>query len=208
MRDFKGLSKKHFDNQAAIYDETNTIYYSKLPKKSCENVAESLKSAQFDSLLDVGCGTGYLIELLKKQRKAEYHGLDISPEMLKQAKKKFDNSVFFAEGSADSLPYTDEQFDIVTCIQSFHHYPEPEKSLQEAYRVLKEDGVYIISDTGCNNIFRHLSSFIFRHFAKGGDYAAYSIGDIQQMLERAGFKVEKAEMISKYVFTVIAKKKK
>ncbi len=203
MRDFKNLSKIHFDNQAAVYDETNTIYYSKLPKKSCVDVTKKLKGIKYDRLLDVGCGTGYLIDLLKKQKNAVYHGIDISPKMLEMAKMKFDNTVVLTEGSADSLPYTDEQFDVVTCVQSFHHYPEPEKSIQEAYRVLKKGGLYIISDTGCNNIFRFLSSFMFRHFAKGGDYAAYSIKDIQKIMKSAGFKIEKAEMISRMVFTVI-----
>ena len=72
MRDFEKMSKKHFDAQAKDYDQKETVYYSKFPKISCRDVADRLNHYEYKKLLDIGCGTGYLIELLKKQKEAEY----------------------------------------------------------------------------------------------------------------------------------------
>ena len=193
MRDFEQMSKIHFDAQAKEYDENETVYYSKFPKVSCRDVAKKLELYDYENLLDVGCGTGFLIELLKNQKDAQYYGLDLSPEMIKVAKSKFSEGVNLVEGSADNLPYPDNTFDIVCCVQSFHHYPYPEKAMEEAYRVLKSDGLYILSDTGCSGIAKHFDNFIFRHFMKSGDYAAYSKKDIAILMKNTGFSVVSSE---------------
>ena len=148
-KDFVELSKKWFDKQAPIYDETNTILYSKYGKKSCKNIYDFLKGKEYKKLLDIGCGTGYLISMLSKDYNAEYTGLDLSPEMINQAIEKNIKNARFIEGRSDELPFEDNTFDIVTCSQSFHHYPETDKPMQEAKRVLKNGGLYILSDTGC-----------------------------------------------------------
>lgn len=206
MKDYIELSKNHFDNQAKIYDETNTAYYSKYPKISCKDIAQRLKHTEYQSLLDIGCGTGYLIDMLIRQKDAVYYGLDLSPQMLNIAKNKLPQSVFLTEGSAESLPYEDNTFDIVTCIQSFHHYPKPEKAMSEAYRVLKNGGLYIISDTGMGNypkfIYNIYNNFIVKNL-NTGDFAAYSIRDIQSLMTASGFEIEKAQDITRFIYTVI-----
>ena len=207
MKDFEKLSREHFDRQAAIYDERETMYYSKLPKFSCHDTAARLQNIRYRKLLDVGCGTGYLIELLKKQNQyAAYYGLDISPEMLKIAQQRFDGGVELTEGSSSSLPYRNQSFDVVTCIQSFHHYPEPEKAMSEAFRVLLPGGIYLLSDTGCSGFFKWFDNHIFLPLLKSGDYAVYSVDDIRGMMQSAGFTVRTAEKLSRYVYTVIGVK--
>ncbi len=206
MRDFEKMSKKHFDAQAKYYDQKETVYYSKFPKISCRDVADRLKNYEYKKLLDIGCGTGYLIELLKKQKEAEYYGLDLSPEMIKVAKSKFDESVTLTIGSADDLPYFSQEFDVVCCVQSFHHYPYPKKAMQEAYRVLKPGGLYILSDTGCSGIAKYFDNFVFRHFMKSGDYAAYSRKDIEKQMVDAGFTIVSSEKVEGFIFTVVGKK--
>lgn len=210
MKDYIELSKKHFDGQSKVYDETNTAYYSKYPKISCNDVAERLKNNNYENLLDVGCGTGYLIDILQKQTPADYYGLDLSPEMLKIAKSKLPETVVLTEGYSDKLPYEDNTFDVVTCIQSFHHYPDPEKAMKEAYRVLKSGGLYILSDTGMGNypkfIYNIYNKLIVKHL-NTGDYAAYSKNDIQNMMISAGFKMRDAQDITKFIYTVTGIKK-
>ena len=138
MKDYEALSRKHFDAQAAEYDARDTLYYSREGKISCRDIAAQLKNVSYEALLDVGCGTGFLIDLLTRQRKARYVGLDLSEGMLRMAEQKKIAGAEFVNSSADKLPFADESFDIVTCSQSFHHYPYPEKAMQEARRVLKK----------------------------------------------------------------------
>ena len=208
-KDFVELSKKWFNKQAPVYDETNTILYSKYGKISCENIYNYLKDKDFQKLLDIGCGTGYLINMLSKNYNAEYTGLDLSPEMIKQAQgKNIKNSVFI-EGRSDELPFANDTFDIVTCSQSFHHYPETDKPMQEARRVLKQGGLYILSDTGCGP-FKMLGvkvdSFIYRHFSNTGDCNISYMEKTVRDMERNGFVIVKAEKITAFIYTIIGKK--
>jgi SAM-dependent methyltransferase len=75
-------------------------------------------------------------------------------EMIKMAQQKNIPGAEFVNGTADELPFPDESFDIVTCSQSFHHYPYPEKAMSEAFRVLKKGGILLAGlDNGVNYIF-------------------------------------------------------
>ena len=206
MKDYEALSRKHFDFQAREYDARETPYYSKFPKMSCRDVAGRLQSISYEKLLDVGCGTGYLFELLLPQRKAEYHGLDISPEMLKVAAEKFDGSVTLVEGFADRLPYTDDNFDVVTCIQSFHHYPEPDKAMREVFRVLKPGGLYFLSDTGVGGIGGWVDNHILFPLMKSGDHHTENRHGIARRMEKNGFTVMESRQLKGFVYTVIGRK--
>jgi len=210
-KDFVELSKKWFDNQAPVYDEKDVIIYSKYGKISCKNIFNYLKDYKYNNLLDIGCGTGYLIDMLSKEKKAKYTGLDLSPKMLEVARNKNIDNANFVEGRSDELPFEDNTFDVVTCSQSFHHYPETDKPMQEALRVLKPGGIYILSDTGVGPFKMFgvkVDDFIYRTFSNSGDcnisYLEKSVKD----LERNGFKVLKKEKVTTFIYTVIGKKDK
>lgn len=208
-KDFVELSKEWFNKQAPVYDETNTILYSKYGKISCENIFEFLKDKEYKKLLDIGCGTGYLIDMLSKEYEAEFTGLDLSPEMIKQANSKNIKNAKFVEGRSDAIPFDDNTFNIVTCSQSFHHYPDTDKAMQEAKRVLKPGGLYILSDTGVGP-FKMLGvkidDFIYRHFSNTGDCNVSYMEKTIKDMERNGFMIVKAEKLTTFIYTVIGKK--
>ena len=209
-KDFVELSKEWFNKQAPVYDETNTILYSKYGKISCENIYNYLKDKEYKKLLDIGCGTGYLINMLSQKYEAEYIGLDLSPEMIKQSNNKNIKNAKFVEGRSDKIPFDDNTFDIVTCSQSFHHYPETDKPMQEAKRVLKPGGLYIISDTGVGPFKMFgvkVDNFIYRHFSNTGDCNVSYMEKTIKDMERNGFNVIKAEKVTTFIYTVVGKKK-
>ena len=206
MKDYEALSKKHFDSQAAQYDERNTVYYSREGKISCYDIQKLLKDRDYSSLLDVGCGTGFLIDLLAKEHQADYVGLDLSDEMIKMAEKKNIQGARFIVGTADKLPFEDETFDIVTCSQSFHHYPYPEKAMAEAFRVLKKGGLYILSDTGVGGIGAWIDNRILFKLSGSGDCHTTDRKGIAAMMEKTGFKVEEAYQIRTFIYTVAGRK--
>ena len=74
MKDCEALSKKHFDRQAAEYDPRDTCYYSQNGKLSCRDIADQIKGVPSEALLDAGCGTGFLIDLLAKRKPEGYCG--------------------------------------------------------------------------------------------------------------------------------------
>ncbi|MFB6276443.1 MAG: class I SAM-dependent methyltransferase [Halothece sp.] len=100
-------------------------------------------------VLDLGCGTGQLLERLAKNFPHLYGiGLDASPEMLRQARnaRRYSPRLIYIEGDATDLPTADNQFDAVFNTISFLHYPQPRQVLSEVYRTLKPQGRYYLVD--------------------------------------------------------------
>jgi len=95
-------------------------------------------------ILDLGCGTGRLFKGLMR-KEADLYGADISQEMLNVASKKY-SKVKFVKASAYDLPFTDDQFDIVVCAFLIVHLNDLEKAFSEVYRVLKPNGVFILTN--------------------------------------------------------------
>jgi len=97
-------------------------------------------------ILDLGCGNGRLIELLK-DRKIDYTGIDNSKELIGLAKGKYPNQKFLI-GNALNLPFKNNSFDVIYSIAVFHHIPSKKlrlKFLKEARRVLKKDGKIVLT---------------------------------------------------------------
>ena len=208
-KDYVELSKKWFDNQAPVYDEKDVILYSKYGKISCQNICNYLKDIEYDNLLDIGCGTGYLIDMLSKNHKAKYTGLDLSPKMIEECHKKKIKNAIFVEGKSDKLPFDDNTFDVVTCSQSFHHYPETDKPLQEALRVLKPGGVYIISDTGVGPFKMFgvkFDDFIYQHFSNSGDCNVSYMEKMIKDMTKNGFKIINYKKINTFIYFIVGQK--
>jgi len=206
MKDYEALSKKHFDAQAAEYDRRDTYYYSQNGKISCRDIAEQIRDLPYGSLLDVGCGTGFLIDNLTKQKPARYCGVDLSDEMIRVAREKQIEGAEFVVGSADKLPYPDETFDIVTCSQSFHHYPYPEQAMREARRVLKPGALYILSDTGIGGVGAWIDNHILFRLMRSGDCHTTNRRGIEKMMAAAGFTVAESRQVKGMIYTVTGKK--
>lgn len=206
MKDYIEESRQHFNNQAKEYDENTSFAYSFAGKLSCEDVRVYVKDMAFEKLLDIGCGTGWLIANLAKEHNAQFDGIDISENMLEQAKSKNISNATFELGQSDSLPYADETFDIVTCVQSFHHYPDPEKAMREVFRVLKKDGLYILSDTGWGGLGAWIDNNIIFKLVKTGDCKMSGKKSIAKKMESAGFTVIRCEKLKSIIYTVVGKK--
>jgi SAM-dependent methyltransferase len=87
-------------------------------------------------ILDIGCGTGANLELLSRLGQAE--GVDVSPEALEFCRARGLEAV--KQGAAESLPYADESFDIVTALDVIEHLDDDIAGLQEMRRVLRPHG--------------------------------------------------------------------
>jgi ubiquinone/menaquinone biosynthesis C-methylase UbiE len=140
-------SKEYFfDRWAPSYDNLlPSVFYQAIHQRLLEYVALADRAA----ILDLGCGTGRLIDrLLLKFPTIQATGLDLSAEMLRQARQnKRDRArVIYISGNAENLPFAIGQFDAVFNTISFLHYPDPERVLSEIQRVLKPGGTYYLAD--------------------------------------------------------------
>lgn len=88
-----------------------------------------------ETLLDVGCKMGHYL-LFFRRKGCDVSGIDSSPRMLEMARKKLGERADFYEGCGEDLPFSDNEFDIVT-ITSLGCANDPRKSLREAIRVCR-----------------------------------------------------------------------
>ena len=100
-------------------------------------------------VLDVGCGTGYLLRTLAgKLPHAEYlAGIDPAPAMVEAATTAAnDGRLRFSTGAAEQLPYLDDHFDLVVTTTSFDHWSNQLEGLRECRRVLQRGGQLVLVD--------------------------------------------------------------
>lgn len=107
-------------------------------------------------LLDIGTGSGKLLQILTKDRRVKCVGVDTSPSMLQEAKKKLVGmSAELYEIKAQApLPFEPNSFDQVTICNVLFNLPTSSVDLilEEAFRVLKKGGkVLVLTPTGNGN---------------------------------------------------------
>lgn len=203
MNDYKKLSQNAFNMQATTYDTDKNGEHA---RKLYPHIIDELSDIIFDNLLDVGCGTGEILNSVKNiYPSASIYGIDISEEMLKKAKEKLLDTAEISLGDAEHLPYENGKFDLLMCTDSFHHYPNPQKAIEEFYRVLKKDGYLLLADFWKPFPIRHLMN-VFIPFSNEGDVKIYSKNEIINFLVHSGFQNIKYQKVNNSSYSVIAKK--
>lgn len=90
-----------------------------------------------ERLLDVGCGTGANLLFFRNQG-CSVTGVETSVDRIEAAKKRLGNRADIYAGQAEDLPFSDNEFDIVTLIASLEFVSNPQKAIQEAVRVSRD----------------------------------------------------------------------
>lgn len=138
--------KQFFDRWAPNYDFLFlSVFYQAVHKRLLEYV----DLPQTANILDLGCGTGRLLNRLVTQfPHLRGTGLDLSASMLRIARRqKYPGSrLIFIQGNAESLPFADGQFDAVFNTLSFLHYPKPKQVFSEVSRILHPGGHFYLVD--------------------------------------------------------------
>lgn len=146
--------KEMFNKIARVYDFNNNLMsfgqHVRIKKQ-----AVNFLNAHGAKVLDLCTGTGDIAGFIDKS--CEVTGLDFSKKMLEIAQKKYP-CVNFIEGDCTHLPFKDNSFDIVTISFGLRNIENYDKALDEIYRVLKPNGLFMHLDFGKKNI---LGDFIF-----------------------------------------------
>ena len=100
-------------------------------------------------VLDVGCGTGYLLRRLAYRcpETVELAGVDPATAMIEIAEAtSYDERISFSVGIAEHLPYPEDAFDLVVSATSFDHWSDQAAGLVECARVLRPGGRLVLVD--------------------------------------------------------------
>ncbi|HNQ12818.1 MAG TPA: class I SAM-dependent methyltransferase [Bacteroidia bacterium] len=107
------------------------------------------KIAKEDQALEIGCGTGLFTGKVQQATGAEITAIDISQDLLDQAKEKY-RDVNFKIDDAMSLSFEDQSFSVVYGSSVLHHL-DMMKAMQEIYRVLKPGGRIVFAEPNMLN---------------------------------------------------------
>jgi SAM-dependent methyltransferase len=148
----------------------------------CEHLHRYAVAFQYISdkdVLDIACGEGYGSNLLSKKAKSVI-GVDISELAIAHAKAKYiRNNLKYLHGSCTAIPLPDQSIDVAVSFETIEHFVEHDKFLRELKRIMRPDGVLIISspdkvkDNGSgqgSNPFhlKELTHLEFRRLIEGG----------------------------------------
>ncbi|MGE0479226.1 MAG: class I SAM-dependent methyltransferase [Phycisphaerae bacterium] len=158
----KDQARKQFDKWALGYDRSllnELVFYPSI--RACQQEIARWQRARGGGrycALDVGCGTATLLTQLARDPAAErLVGLDYSPVMIENAARKITaldagDRLHAVVGDSQFLPFQDGTFDIVTCCNSFHHYPRQAEVVREFRRVLRPGGMLTLIDGFRDNV--------------------------------------------------------
>ncbi len=101
-------------------------------------------------VLDVGCGTGVFAERIRGALPgAQVWGIDLVSGMLTRGAERWGRhagQIVPVQADSERLPFASGSFDVVTCANSFHHYPHQDRAIAEMHRVLKPGGRLMVID--------------------------------------------------------------
>ena len=156
MRDHENF----WDRNAARYDR-----FMRKDGAAYDEMYELIRPVvKAKTVLELATGTGLIAKHIANAA-AHIEATDASPEMIAEAKR--DNrsaKLYFSVQDMFCLPYAEESFDVVIVSNALHIVPQPEKTLAEIRRVLKDDGV-LIAPTFThaeNSIFGMIRAFFMR----------------------------------------------
>ena len=142
------IAQQYFANIADDWDRVRSLH---APDATVEAaIIEAVDAAPFRSLLDIGTGTGRMLQLLAGRRTERAVGFDSSHSMLAVARANLDRAeirnVELRQGDVYAPPFEPASFDLVVVHQVLHFLDDPARAVAEAARLVAPGGRILIVD--------------------------------------------------------------
>ena len=141
---------KSYKRVSSFYD----ITFGQVFRPGQKTVINKMDCGPLDEVLEIGIGTGLSFKYYPKQTKVI--GIDISPDMLKLAKRKIEQEKkekkYVTQMNGEQLSFPDNSFDKVVAMYVISVTQNPKKLIDEMKRVCKKDGdIYIVNHFSCED---------------------------------------------------------
>ncbi len=131
---------QEFDPEA--YHEHPSPVVRFIEGRRVSKLLEYVAARPTDSVLEVGVGAGNILEQVQAK---DLHGIDISEFILAKAAIRLGGRATLQKANAEELPFEDATFDRVYCSEVLEHVINPKGVIAEMRRVLKPDGIGVVS---------------------------------------------------------------
>jgi len=152
--DYKEAIQANIDVHSAMADDYNTIE-PHFRKESIDRVKEIIselgKEHSIEKVLDLGCGTGFMINILKHHA-TEIKGVDVTQAMLDKVDTSGDCDIELVNSDTGSVELPDNYYDIATAYTFLDHLHDMNPTFRNCYRSLKDGGVFY-ADLSPNSYF-------------------------------------------------------
>jgi SAM-dependent methyltransferase len=184
MTDIKGQVQHEYDGLAADYDRRWRRYVT----RSVRETVRRANLAPGARVLDVGCGSGALLNAIERERSPERAiGIDLSLAMAALARRRLGSSdVIVAD--AEGLPFSNEQFDVILSSSSFHFWPNQLRALTDFRRVLRPNGRIVITDW-CDDFLACRICDAFLRWRNRSRFRILTSREITALLADSGFEL-------------------
>jgi len=143
----QSAAQNYFRKHAGRWDELRKLHVSDVAVEAA--VRDALAGKRIDSLLDLGTGTGRILELFGSEISRGV-GIDLNPEMLQFARANLDKAGLkncsVRQGDLYNLPFPRDSFDAIVLHQVLHYLDDGARALREAARVLRPSGRLVVVD--------------------------------------------------------------
>ena len=140
-------ARRYFEAHAATWEEIRALHVEESRIEAA--IEHALSGEPLGTLLDIGTGTGRMLELFADRAKAAI-GVDRSSDMLRLARVKLDdagvNSASLRQGDMYALPLGEESVETIILHQVLHYAQSPGMAIAEASRVLRPNGRLLVID--------------------------------------------------------------
>ncbi len=136
---------KHYKNWANLYDIDMSSWGYAYPLQLNKILTNKLRLKKTIKILDAGCGTGYVAEVLNKLNYKNITGIDFSKEMLSIARSKKIYKKLICQSLNEKIELRSKQFELIICtgvLTSGHVGPS---AINELVRLLKPQGFFVCS---------------------------------------------------------------
>ncbi|MDQ3239135.1 MAG: class I SAM-dependent methyltransferase [bacterium] len=157
---------------------------------------EILKYKPTGKHLDIGCAYGYMLELTS-QAGYDAQGIDPSHYAINQAPEHLKNKVM--QGTIFDMEFSDKTFDVITMLDVFEHLDNPLSELKEINRILKDDGILLLSTGDSGSIASKILKRKWTFYNPPQHLFFFNTQTIKLILKNSDFEITKWFRVGKWL---------
>lgn len=175
------------------YDPKTTLAEKILHLSRYEYAAKIINKFQQNkkiTILDAACGLGYGSKILQTKTRSDVIGIDLDLTLVKYLTKvKKNNKIKFLQSDIKSLPFSDQSIDYIVCFETIEHLKKTDgiKVIEEFKRVLKKDGIIIISSP--NAVITKLIHKIFPKYNNPFHLHEYQPSELKELFKKNNLQI-------------------